>query len=182
MVAFGCKTTKATGASEPKETHVIRNAVAGDAESIARIYNHYILNTIITFEEEAVTAEEMAVRISEIRSARLPWLVADHDGQVVAYAYASKWKGRCAYRYSVETTVYVDPGFVRKGFGSKLYEHLFARLRDCGMHLAIGGIALPNDASVALHERFGMLRVARFEEVGFKFGKWIDVGYWQAKL
>jgi phosphinothricin acetyltransferase len=161
---------------------VIRNAVAKDAASIARIYNHYVLNSTITFEEDAVTAKEMAGRILEIQSVPLPWLVAEVDGQVVAYAYASKWKGRCAYRYSVESTVYVDPGSVGNKLGSKLYEQLFTRLRALGMHVAIGGIALPNDASVALHEKFGMVKVAQFGEVGFKFGKWIDVGYWQVKL
>ena len=161
---------------------VIRDAVAGDAESIARIYNHYIVNSTVTFEEEAVTAKEMAGRILDIQSASLPWLVAEADGQVVAYAYASKWKGRCAYRHSVESTVYVAPEFMGRSLGSKLYEQLFTRLRDLGMHVVIGGIALPNDASVALHEKFGMVKVAQFGEVGFKFAKWIDVGYWQTKL
>jgi phosphinothricin acetyltransferase len=165
-----------------KENNLIRTATASDADSIARIYNHYILNTIVTFEEQAVSAEEMAGRIAEVRSASLPWLVAEQDGQIVGYAYASKWKGRCAYRFSVESTVYLDPNAVRKGHGSKLYEHLFASLRECGMHVVIGGIALPNPASVALHERFGLKKVAHFSEVGFKFEKWIDVGYWQVRL
>jgi phosphinothricin acetyltransferase len=161
---------------------VIRNAVEGDAESIARIYNYYVLNTIVTFEETADSAQEMAARIAEVQSVPLPWLVAELDGNVVGYAYASKWKGRRGYRYSVESTVYLDPGSVRKKIGSKLYEQLFAHLRESGLHVAIGGIALPNDASVALHEKFGMLKVAEFKEVGFKFAKWIDVGYWEIKL
>ena len=161
---------------------MIRDSVADDARSISRIYNHYVLNTTVTFEEAAVSAEEMTGRIGEVQSARLPWLVAEHDGEVVGYAYASKWRGRCAYRYSVECTVYVDPGFVGRKFGSKLYEQLFAHLRDGGMHVAIGGIALPNESSVALHEKFGMQKVAHFKEVGFKFAKWVDVGYWQATL
>lgn len=161
---------------------MIRPAIATDADSIARIYNHYILNTIITFEEQAVSAQEMAGRIAEVTSASLPWLVAEDAGRIVGYAYASKWKGRCAYRFSVESTVYLDPDSAGKGHGSKLYERLFASLRECGTHAVIGGIALPNPASIALHEKLGMKKVAHFSEVGFKFGKWIDVGYWQATL
>ncbi|MFA6312228.1 MAG: arsinothricin resistance N-acetyltransferase ArsN1 family B [Sterolibacterium sp.] len=161
---------------------MIRPAIATDADSIARIYNHYILNTIITFEEQAVSAQEMAERIAEVTSASLPWLVAEDDGRIVGYAYASKWKGRCAYRFSVESTVYLDPDCVGKGYGTRLYESLFASLRECGMHVVIGGIALPNPASIALHEKLGMKKVAHFGEVGFKFDKWIDVGYWQATL
>jgi L-amino acid N-acyltransferase YncA len=165
-----------------KERRMIRTAIASDADSIARIYNHYILNTIITFEEQAVSASEIVELITEVTSASLPWLVAEHDGQIMGYAYASKWKGRCAYRFSVEITVYLDPNSVGKGYGTKLYEQLFASLRECGMHVVIGGIALPNTASIALHEKLGLRKVAHFSEVGFKFNKWIDVGYWQAML
>lgn len=165
-----------------KEITVIRPATASDAASIARIYNHYVLKTAITFEEEPVSAQEMAGRIGEATSASLPWLVAESDGRIVGYAYASKWKGRCAYRFSVESTVYLDPDFVGKGYGAKLYEPLFAMLKESGMHAVMGGIALPNPASIALHEKFGLAKVAHFKEVGFKFGKWVDVGYWQAIL
>jgi len=161
---------------------VIRAATASDSDSIARIYNHYVLNTAVTFEEQAVSAKQIAERISEVASASLPWLVAEQAGQVVGYAYATKWKERCAYRFSVESTVYLDPGFVGKRFGVKLYEALFALLKEGGIHVVIGGIALPNPASVALHEKFGLAKVAHFREVGFKFGKWIDVGYWQVTL
>ena len=161
---------------------MIRAATASDSDSIARIYNHYVLNTAVTFEEQAVSAKQIAERISEVASASLPWLVAEQAGQVVGYAYATKWKGRCAYRFSVESTVYLDPGFVGKRFGVKLYEALFALLKEGGIHVVIGGIALPNPASVALHEKFGLVKVAHFREVGFKFGKWIDVGYWQVTL
>ena len=160
----------------------IRAAGADDAEALARIYNHYIESTIITFEEEAIDAGEMTRRIDDVAAATLPWLVAERDGDVVGFAYASKWKGRCAYRYSVETTVYVDHRCPRQGLGSLLYGALLPRLKDAGLHAAIGGIALPNDASVALHERFGFEKVAQFKEVGFKFGRWIDVGYWEKLL
>ena len=161
---------------------MIRPATASDSAAIARIYNHFILDTTVTFEEQAVSAQQMAERIEEVASASLPWLVAEQAGKVVGYAYATKWKGRCAYRFSVESTVYLAPGFAGMGVGSKLYDALFAALRERGTHVVIGGIALPNPASIALHEKFGMNKAAHFREVGFKFGKWIDVGYWQAPL
>lgn len=166
----------------PRADCVIRAATTGDAEAIARIYNHYVAGTIITFEEQAVSIEEMAGRILEIGSASLPWLVAERDGRIVGYAYASKWKGRCAYRFSAECTVYLDPDLVGMGYGTELYQRLFAALRVRGMHAVIGGVALPNPASVALHEKMGMRKVAHFREVGYKFDRWIDVGYWQATL
>jgi L-amino acid N-acyltransferase YncA len=164
------------------EEPLIRPVTIEDCEAIARIYNHYILNTAVTFEEEAVSGRDMAERINEISSALLPWLVAERAREVVGYAYASKWKGRCAYRFSVEITVYLDPTATGRGLGTKLYEALFAVLRSNSIHVVIGGIALPNPASVALHERFGLQKVAHFKEVGFKFNRWIDVGYWQASL
>ena len=120
----------------------------------------------------------MTQRIHETISS-LPWIVIEDEGQVVGYAYASRWKSRCAYRYSVETTVYLSAAATGKGFGSLLYEHLIADLRQHSIHSLIGGIALPNTASVSLHEKFGFEKVAHFKEVGWKFNQWIDVGYWE---
>jgi phosphinothricin acetyltransferase len=140
------------------------------------------LNTAISFETDEVLPEEMASRIREVTAAELPWLVAERDGRIVGYAYASKWKGRCAYRYSVESSVYVDAEHTGQGIGTALYDALLARLRSGKTHVVIGGIALPNEGSVALHERFGFRKVAHFNEVGFKFDRWIDVGYWQITL
>ncbi|MRR16287.1 MAG: N-acetyltransferase family protein [Deltaproteobacteria bacterium] len=161
---------------------MIRMASVDDAGDIAGIYNPYIAHTVITFEEREVTSSQMADRISEVLSSSLPWLAADRSGQVAAYAYAHPWKTRSAYRFSVETAVYVHRDHVGCGLGSELYEALFAALRDRGVHVAVAGIALPNERSIALHEKFGLRRVAHFEEVGFKFGRWIDVGYWQKVL
>jgi phosphinothricin acetyltransferase len=161
---------------------LIRNATQADAQAIVDIYNHYVLNTSISFEEGAVSVQEMVGRIAEVASNDLPWLVMETEGEVVGYAYASKWKGRCAYRFSVETSVYLAHGVGRRGLGSELYKTLMAQLKDKGFHAAIGGIALPNPASVALHEKFGMAKVAHFKDVGFKFGQWIDVGYWECLL
>jgi len=158
---------------------MIRLAAITDAASIASIYNHYVLNTVVTFEEEAVSATEMAERLAETATAGLPWLVIEQTGSVVGYAYASKWKGRCAYRFTVEATVYLAPDAGGQGHGTKLYEALFAELKKKSVLVVIGGIALPNQASIALHEKFGLQKVAHFKEVGFKFKKWVDVGYWQ---
>ena len=168
--------------ARPRETTLIRPATATDSRRIAAIYNHYILNSTVTFEEEAVSVADMAGRIAEVESDALPWLIAERDGQVVGYAYASKWKGRCAYRFSVESTIYLAAGMGGHGIGSLLYAALLAQLKEQGLHTVIGGIALPNPGSIALHEKFGMTRVAQFKEVGFKFGQWIDVGYWQGLL
>lgn len=161
---------------------MIRAVTVQDASSIASIYNDYVENTSITFEVNPVTSEDMALRINDCQSNNLPWLVAEHDGKVVGYCYASRWKGRCAYRYAVEATVYVDASSKSKGWGSRLYEQLLHQLENMGFHAVICGIALPNDASVALHEKFGMKKVAHFKEVGRKFDRWVDVGYWQCLL
>ena len=161
---------------------MIRPAAHSDLEEVARIYNHYILNDIATFEEKPVSASEMAGRLDVVQSAGLPWLVAEEHGKVLGYAYAGRWSGRCSYRFSVESTVYVDPAAVGQGLGTALYEVLLGTLRDRSVHVVIGGIALPNAASVALHERLGFQKVAHFREIGFKFNKWIDVGYWQTAL
>lgn len=158
---------------------MIRPALPADAEAIARIYNYYILNTVVTFEEQVVTAQAMEDRLQEVGSASLPWLVAEAPGSIIGYAYASRWKDRSAYRYSVESTVYLDPAALRVGFGSGLYDALLTNLRQQKLHVVIGGIALPNEASIRLHEKIGFRKVAHFNEVGFKFDRWVDVGYWQ---
>ena len=162
-------------------THV-RPASPADAGLICAIYNHYVATTTITFEEEAVTEPDMAQRIADVEAAGLPWLVAEAGGKVVGYAYATRWRVRPAYRHSVESTVYVDRSFVGQGAGRALYAALLDELRRRGLHLVIGGIALPNEGSVGLHEALGFRKVAHFAEVGLKFGRWIDVGYWQLNL
>ena len=161
---------------------MIRDATTADAEAIAAIYNHYVTETIVTFEETPVSAGEIARRIDNVAAARLPWLVAENDGQIIGYAYSTPWRSRHGYRFAVEVTVYVADGKGGQGIGTRLYEQLFARLEAQKMKTAIGGIALPNDASVALHEKLGMQKVAHFEQVGIKFGRWIDVGYWQRDI
>lgn len=160
----------------------IRDATLEDAGAIAAIYNPYVTDTLVTFETDPLSEEDMRKRMAGAQAASLPWLVATEGGAVFGYTHASPWKGRWAYRYSVETTVYLDPSRTRRGLGSQLYATLVERLRERGFHAAIGGIALPNAASVALHERLGFEKVAHFPQVGFKHERWIDVGYWQLLL
>lgn len=160
---------------------MIRDAEERDAEAISEIYNHYVSTTAISFEEEPVSAEQMCSRIVKTLIS-LPWLVLEEEGRVVAYAYASPWRERCAYRYSVEGTVYVVPDALRQGHGWSVYKALIERLRGTGFQSVLGGISLPNPASVALHERLGFEQVAEFKQVGWKMGRWVDVGYWQLLL
>jgi L-amino acid N-acyltransferase YncA len=160
---------------------VIRDAAAADAPAICAIYNLYVLSTVITFEEAPVEAASMAERIAEIRRAH-PWLVCELDGEIAGYAYAGPWRTRTAYRFATETTIYLAPGHTGRGVGRTLYEALLAELARRGYRCAMGGIALPNPASVALHEKVGFVKVAHFREVGWKLDRWIDVGYWQRML
>ncbi|OAI43431.1 phosphinothricin acetyltransferase [Verrucomicrobia bacterium SCGC AG-212-E04] len=158
---------------------MIRTATTADAAAICAIYNHYVTDSIITFEETPVLTDDMAGRIAEVLEAPLPWLVFAAENGVLGYAYASAWKSRCAYRFAVEATVYIAPGATGGRLGTQLYEALIADLRTRSLHCVIGGVALPNAASVALHEKLGFEKVAHFKQVGRKFDRWIDVGYWE---
>jgi phosphinothricin acetyltransferase len=160
---------------------MIRPATAADAVQIATIYNHYIENTAITFEEAAVSIEEVAKRVADI-GARYPWLVFERDGAILGYAYAGSFAARSAYRFAVETTIYVAAGHGRDGIGTAIYRALIERLRGLDLHCALGLIALPNEASVRLHEKCGFVKVGQLDEVGRKLDRWIDVGYWQLLL
>lgn len=159
----------------------LRDCTVDDAAPISAIYNHYVLETSVTFEETAVSASEMAQRMAGV-TAQFPWLVWERHGTVLGYAYAMSWKARSAYRHSVETTIYLSPDATGEGIGTALYQSLCARLRPLNIHCAIGVIALPNPASVALHEKLGFTKAGHFHEIGLKFGHWIDVGYWELGL
>lgn len=161
---------------------MIRDVTTADAEAIARIYNHYVCESVVTFEESAIAPDEMVRRIQDIQASGLPWLVKQLDGIVVGYAYAGPWKSRSAYRLSVESTVYIEAGCMGRGIGFELYSSLLEALRATRTHAVIGGIALPNAASIALHEKLGFRKIGQFHEVGRKFERWVDVGYWQLLL
>ncbi len=156
----------------------IRRVKLNDAEQITEIYNFYVQNTHHTFETEPVILGEMRNRIVEIVE-NYPYLVAEENNEILAFAYAAQYKTRCAYKSSAEVSIYVKNGTRGKGVGEKLYEKLFEEIKKIDIHAIIAGIALPNEASINLHERFGFEKVAHFREVGFKFYKWIDVGYWE---
>ena len=159
----------------------IRPCIASDAARVCDIYNHYVRETVITFEEEPVLEREMAERVRDV-TARWTWLVAEEDGVVTGYAYASAWKTRSAYRFSVESTVYVAADHCGRGIGTRLYRALIAALREQNVHYVTGGIALPNPASVALHERLGFRQVGVFSAVGRKFDTFWDVAWFQRPL
>lgn len=157
---------------------MIRAAAPADARAIAGVYAPYVLDTAITFEEVAPEPPEVAARMA----AGLPWLVADDDGGVVAYAYASPHRPRSSYRWSVDVSVYVAPGAQGRGLGTALYDELLPLVAALGYVSAYAGITLPNEASVRLHERHGFQPVGVYRSVGFKLGEWHDVGWWGRRL
>jgi len=160
---------------------MLRPVRLDDAPAIADIYNRYILNTPITFEEVALSPEQMQLRIEETTKS-YPWIVCEEDGRLLGYCYCHKWRERTAYRFSAEATIYLHPSSARKGRGSLLLDALLAELRGRNFHTVIAGVLLPNPPSSALLQKFGFQQVAHFKQVGFKFGRWLDVGYWQLLL
>ncbi|MBV5303756.1 MAG: N-acetyltransferase [Chlorobium sp.] len=159
----------------------VRACESKDIAAICAIYNHFIKNTTITFEEETLSEVDMQVRVESYQKI-YPWLVGCHQGSVVGYTYATRWKERIAYRHTAEATIYVKAGAAGNGYGKALYSALLESLCKTGCHVVLGCIALPNEASVGLHESFGFRKVAHFCEVGRKFGQWLDVGYWELQL
>lgn len=161
---------------------IIRPVNEFDAHHIVEIYNPYIKETTITFEEEPASDSEMKRRIEKVQTLGLPWICGEVDGNLAGYAYATRWRERSAYRYTAESVIYLNKELAGQGYGSQLYTALIENLKRTGIHVVIGVIALPNPASIALHEKLGFKKVAHFTEVGFKFGNWLDVGYWELML
>jgi phosphinothricin acetyltransferase len=161
---------------------VIRHADPGrDGAGCAAIYAPYVRDSVASFEEREPSAEEFARRI-ELISRSHPWLVADDDGELAGYAYAAPHRERAAYRWAAEVAVNVAPHRRRQGIGRALYGALLPLLVRQGLRIVCAGITLPNDASVALHESFGMEPVGVYRRIGWKFGAWHDVGWWQGEL
>lgn len=159
----------------------IRAALPADAEAIAAIYAHYVLTGPITFEVDPPSAADMARRIADILPHH-PYLVAERDGAVAGYAYATRLYERAAYRWAVEATVYIAPDSHRRGIGAALYRALIASLAEQGFRTVIGKITLPNPASVRLHESLGFVRSGVLSRIGFKQDSWHDVGIYQLDL
>jgi L-amino acid N-acyltransferase YncA len=161
---------------------LIRQASKEDAAAIAAIYNHYVEHSYATFETSLISTDEAAERIGDVVSNGYPYFACESEGAVVGYAPANRWKSRCAYASTVETSIYVDRVFVGCGIGTRLGRALIEASHASGYHALIAGIALPNPASVALHETLGFEKAAHFRETGYKLNRWIDVGYWELLL
>jgi L-amino acid N-acyltransferase YncA len=163
-------------------TAVIRLATPADAEAIAAIYGPYCTDSRISFEEVAPDSAEMARRIEGEWPGYHPWFVAEEDGTILGYAASSPFRTRPAYRWSVETGIYLAPGAQGRGLGRALLETMLGALERQGYVSVIGAIALPNPASLALHEWLGFDKVGVYRGTGFKHGQWLDVGLWQKDL
>lgn len=159
----------------------IRTAVEADAAAIQQIYAPVVLETAISFEEIPPTVQEMAQRITTTLQT-YPYLVAEEDGVIKGYAYASQHRARPAYRWAVDVTVYIAESARRQGIARQLYETLLPLLEQQRFRAAYAGIAQPNEGSVGLHEMLGFVHIGTYPEVGFKLGKWHDVGYWRRGL
>lgn len=159
----------------------IRFATPNDVERILKIYSPYVLDTPISFETTVPELNEFKERIQEI-TAKFPYLVAELDGEIVGYAYASAHRSRCAYEWSAESTVYVDQKHHGKGIGKRLYQDLFRILKAQGVVNVFAGITQPNEASVHLHESLGFTPIGRFKDIGYKLDQWWDVNWYQLQL
>ena len=160
---------------------MIRPVATSDSKAIADIYNWYIENSIISFEEEPLAMADMASRIARADDNN-PWLVLEVDNKVLAYAYATPWKSREAYRHSKDSSVYVHQDCFGLGYGQQVMESLIDEIRKTPIHVLIASIALPNAASIGLHKKLGFEEIGKFKEVGMKFDKRIDVVYLQLML
>ena len=160
-----------------------RPAHVSDLPRLTEIYNHYVLNSYVTFDVEPVTLEERREWFAQFAVTgphRL--VVAEEDGVVLGYAGSFHFRTRCAYEGTIETTVYCAPEAVGRGIGSALYGALFETLRDESLHVVIGAIALPNPQSIVLHERFGFVLAGVTHEVGRKFDRYWDVAWYEKRL
>jgi phosphinothricin acetyltransferase len=165
---------------------MIRPVTLEDAAAICGIYNYYIENTVITFEEEAVPVPAMENRIKTVSTAetpdvtaKYPWLVYEEAGEVLGYASIHPWHERSAYRFTAEDSIYLMHGKTRRGIGAALFACLLEEIWKQDVHVLMSAITVPNDASTALHEKFGFKQVGCFAQVGYKFGRRLDVGYWE---
>jgi phosphinothricin acetyltransferase len=156
----------------------IRSATPADAAAIAVIYNWYVAHTVITFEVEPVTADEMARRLEAVLAAH-EWLVQERAGELLGYAHAGRFRERAAYAHATESTIYLRHGLEGQGLGTPLYAELVRRTFARGYRHLVGAIALPNEPSVRLHEKLGFVKVGQLLRIGRKFERWIDVGHWQ---
>jgi phosphinothricin acetyltransferase len=159
----------------------IRIAEPDDAAGIVAVYGPYCDGSVISFELTAPSVEQMRERIERVMK-QFPWLVCEIDGEIAGYVYACQHRERAAYRWAVDVAVYIGPKYHRRGIGQALYSVLFEILRAQGFVKAYAGVTLPNPGSVGLHEAVGFRPLAVYRGVGYKFGKWLDVGWWELDL
>jgi len=159
----------------------IRVANLADAEEIARIYRPYVSDSVISFELEPPSAEDLAERMAAAGDS-YPWLVAAGPEGLLGYAYGGRHRGRPAYRFSVEVSVYLDEDATGQGLGRRLMTALLDDLASRGFNTALAGTTLPNPASIALFTALGFEEIGVFHRVGFKFGGWHDVSWWEKRL
>jgi L-amino acid N-acyltransferase YncA len=160
---------------------VVRPFTEGDVGAANALTNLYIRETAVHFGYAEGSDTEFCA-MWEKAGARYPWLAAEVEGRFAGFAKSGVWRERDAYRFTVETTVYVSPEFQRRGVGLALMMELLSRLTEAGFHMAIAGVTLPNEGSVGLHEALGFQRVGVYPEVGRKFERWWDVGFWAKRL
>ena len=160
---------------------VIRPAQDDDGAAVAAVYAPYVRDTPVSFEIEPPSATVMTERIINTLDA-LPWLVAERGGEVVGFAYAGKHSQRAAYRWTVDVTVYVRDGERRTGVGRRLYQTLLGTLRQQGFRSAFAEIVLPNPGSARLHDAMGFRHIGVHKDIGYKLGRWQDIGYWRLGL
>jgi len=157
----------------------IRKATLDDARTICGIYNYYIENTAITFETEPISEIEMRKRMEEVINTGYSFYVGEIDQKIIGYCYTHRWNNRAAYATTVEESIYLDKGETGKGYGTQLFAHLLSHIDKSKTHVLIGGICIPNEGSVRLHEKFGLKQISCMKEIGRKFDQWRDVGHWQ---
>lgn len=160
---------------------MIRDVTLTDAKQIHNIYNVYVKKSRATFQERPLSLHEIETQIERVIK-DFPWIAYQEDGEIVGYTYADQWKKKSAYRFTVETSIYLHPNHTGRGIGSELKGAMIKELKDRNFHSVISAISLPNPASIAMCEKFGFQKVGQLKEIGYKFGEWIDVGYWQLLL
>ncbi len=158
---------------------MIRNAEAKDMPAVADIYNHYILNTTVTFETDAVTAEEMQSRMEQLRAYNRPYFVCEEEGEVVGFCFAHPWSEKAAYRYTLEITVYLKPECTGRGYGKQLLQHLIDDARRGDTHALVACGTTGNEASHALFKSLNFKWMGGYDEVGYKFNRWLRVDYYE---
>lgn len=160
---------------------MIRPFEIKDTKQLLDIYNYYVLNSVATFDDAVLPFEVFLEKVTTINNT-YPFLVFEEHDELLGYAYGSKFRPKPAYSNTVESTVYVKHGQHGKQIGSLLYGELLKELKKENYHVVLGVLTLPNEVSVKLHEKFGFKQVAHLKEVGLKFNKWLDVGFWQLSL